>query len=105
MSTVSDHLGQRVIQCCKTSAHASADATHATLADLKAGQGGVVQDICGDIEPATARRMVDLGFGPGAQVQVVRRAPLADPVVFRVAGYEVALRRAQARCILVETTQ
>lgn len=103
MSTVSDHLGQRVIQCCKLSTDASVDAELVTLADLKAGQGGVVRDICGDIEPATARRMVDLGFGPGAQVQVVRRAPLADPVVFRVAGYEMALRRAQARCIQVST--
>jgi Fe2+ transport system protein FeoA len=32
---------------------------------------------------------------------MVRRAPMADPVVFRVAGYDVALRRVQARCIAV----
>ncbi|MEO6880638.1 MAG: FeoA family protein [Mycobacteriaceae bacterium] len=81
----------------------SDEAEYTTLADLRAGQSGLVQDVCGDIEPSTARRMVDLGFGPGAEVQVVRRAPLADPVVFRVAGYEVALRRAQARCIQVST--
>ena len=47
--------------------------------------------------------MIDLGFTPGAEVQALRRAPLADPLMFRIAGYEIALRRAQARCIRVVT--
>ena len=33
---------------------------------------------------------------------MVRRAPLRDPVIFRVGDYEIALRTAQARCIHVE---
>ena len=37
--------------------------------------------------------------------QMLRRAPLADPVVFRIVGYEVALRRTEARCILVSSGQ
>ncbi len=73
-----------------------------TLADLKPGQVGRVVDVR-DEAPATTRRLVDLGFAPGAEVVVVRRAPLADPVVFRVAGCELALRRCQARSILVQT--
>ena len=33
---------------------------------------------------------------------MVRRAPLRDPVIFRVGDYEIALRTAQSRCIHVE---
>jgi ferrous iron transport protein A len=50
--------------------------------------------------PSTARRLADLGFTPGTEVEVVRRAPLRDPVIYRLRDYEVCLRRAQARCVL-----
>ncbi len=72
-----------------------------TLADLKPGSRARIVDVRDDMAPAAARRLFDLGFTPGADVMVVRRAPMADPVVFRVAGCELALRRAQARCIRV----
>lgn len=73
----------------------------ATLAGMSKGQRATVVglDVAGD--PAGARRLFDLGFVPGAEVQMVRRAPLADPIVFRVAGYEIALRREQARWVSV----
>ena len=45
------------------------------------------------------RRLNDLGFTPGAVVEAVRRAPLRDPVLYRVKDYEVCLRRAQAACV------
>lgn len=72
-----------------------------TLADLAAGQTARVLSVEAPHDPAAARRMFDLGFVPGAEVKMVRRAPLADPVVFRIAGYEVALRREQARWVSV----
>ena len=72
-----------------------------SLADIAPGTSARIVDVRDDLDPATARRLVDLGFAPGAPVVVVRRAPMADPVVFRVAGGEVALRRRQARCIRV----
>lgn len=45
---------------------------------------------------ATARRLGELGFTPGTVVEVVRRAPLRDPVVYRVRDYEICLRRTEA---------
>jgi len=42
---------------------------------------------------------------PGIEVTMVRRAPLRDPVIFRVGDYEIALRRAQSRGIHVESVQ
>lgn len=72
-----------------------------TLAGMARGQRAYVVSIDAADDPAAARRLFELGFVPGAEVQMVRRAPLADPVVFRVAGYEIALRHAQARWVTV----
>ena len=100
MSIVSAMLGQRVI----TSQVARADARQVTLAELAPGRIGTVLSVRDDGGPTAARRLFDLGFAPGADVEVLRRAPLADPVIFRVAGYEVALRRVHAGLIDVAST-
>lgn len=82
-------------------AAAVAEPASATLEGMRRGQRAVVEGIESLDDPAAARRLFDLGFVPGAPVEMVRRAPLADPVVFRVAGYEIALRREQARWVRV----
>ncbi|PKT72853.1 ferrous iron transport protein A [Streptomyces populi] len=74
------------------------DAVPRSLADLTPGASATVTRVAADA-PAVARRLHDLGFTPGAVVEVVRRAPLRDPVVYRVKDYEVCLRRAQAACV------
>lgn len=48
------------------------------------------------------RRMLDMGFVPGAEVIVIRKAPLGDPIEYRVKGTAVALRQKDACSILVE---
>jgi ferrous iron transport protein A len=42
-----------------------------------------------------------LGFRPRAQVDVIRRAPLGDPTIYRVQDTELCLRRREARLIEV----
>jgi len=71
-----------------------------TLADLLPGSRATV---LGVVAPAAAAagRLADLGFTAGTVVQVVRRAPLRDPVIYRLKDYEVCLRRAQAACVRV----
>ncbi|MFE1290313.1 ferrous iron transport protein A [Streptomyces sp. NPDC058751] len=69
------------------------------LADLVPGARATVVEVVTDGAPGTARRLRALGFTPGTVVEVVRRAPLRDPVVYRVKDYEVCLRRAQAACV------
>ncbi len=76
----------------------------ACLADLRPGDTCRIVEIDPAVEPKAARRLADLGFAPEEQVTVLRRAPLGDPVVFRVAEYEVALRRAQTAGIRVLRT-
>jgi len=48
------------------------------------------------------RRMLDMGLVPGAEVVVVREAPLEDPVEYRVKGAAISMRRADANTVLVE---
>lgn len=47
------------------------------------------------------RRLLDLGFVPGVEVMVLRRAPFGDPTAYLVRGAVVALREEEAVHILV----
>jgi Fe2+ transport system protein FeoA/Mn-dependent DtxR family transcriptional regulator len=47
------------------------------------------------------RRMLSMGFVPGAEVTVIREAPLGDPLQYRVKNANVALRRDEANTLLV----
>jgi ferrous iron transport protein A len=47
-------------------------------------------------------RLLDLGFTPGEEVIVTHTAPLGDPIVIRVRGALLALRKREAAWILVE---
>ncbi|MFI7542825.1 ferrous iron transport protein A [Actinoplanes sp. NPDC049599] len=71
-----------------------------SLAALAPGASATVAYVSASA-PATATRLADLGFTPGAVVQVLRRAPLRDPVIYRVKDYELCLRREQAACVHV----
>jgi hypothetical protein len=43
-----------------------------------------------------------MGVVPGAEIEVVRIAPLGDPVEYRVRGYRLSLRRSEAAHVVVE---
>ncbi len=73
-----------------------------TLADIRRGRSAKVIGYSADVEPSAARRLFDLGLVPGITVKVVRRAPMRDPIIYRVGDYEIALRLAQSRGIHVE---
>lgn len=69
----------------------------ATLVDLREGEEGVLDSL--EVPPDVARRLMELGFLPGAVIVAARSAPSGDPRVFRVDGSEVALRRETAACL------
>lgn len=72
-----------------------------TLADLPPGCLACIAGIDVSLPPAQAQRLRALGFRPGAVVERSRTAPLGDPTVYRVCDYDVCLRSAQARTILL----
>ena len=66
-----------------------------TLNRLGIGCRGNVFAVGGDAE--LRRRLLEMGFCNGAHVEVIRRAPLGDPIEFRLRGYHLSLRDEQAR--------
>jgi ferrous iron transport protein A len=50
---------------------------------------------------ALTRRLMEMGVMPGAPIRVVKVAPLGDPIQICVRNYHLALRRDEARTILV----
>jgi ferrous iron transport protein A len=65
-----------------------------SLNKLGVGCQGQVVSVGG--EPDIRRRLLEMGFCNGAMVEVVRRAPLGDPIEFRLRGYHLSLRSDQA---------
>lgn len=70
-----------------------------TLSDLKNGQRAVILHVGGAGQ--FRKRILEMGFVHGKIVTVVQGAPMADPVHYRIMGYDVSLRRADAELIEV----
>ncbi|NQU38298.1 MAG: ferrous iron transport protein A [Actinobacteria bacterium] len=70
------------------------------LADVAPGETAVIEEVTDPTGPV-GRRLSDLGFLPGTEVLVVRRAPLRDPTIFQLRGNQMCLRKAEAKRILV----
>ena len=54
---------------------------------------------------AMSVRLLEMGFVPGAEVALIKRAPFGDPLELRLRGYHVSLRRAEAQRIEVEVLE
>ncbi len=52
-----------------------------------------------DCPPSIARRLMELGVLPGTAVEVIRRAPLGDPMEIALRGVRLSLRKSEARHI------
>lgn len=72
-----------------------------TLKDLKEGQSARILGV--DVEGVMRQHLLDLGLIPGADVSIIKFAPMGDPVEVRVQNYELTLRLDDARHIKVDT--
>lgn len=70
------------------------------LAKLAIGTSGRITTI-GAIGPMR-RRLMDMGLVPGEVVQVLKVAPLGDPIEIAVKSYRLSLRKGEAEGIAVE---
>ena len=70
------------------------------LSDLRVGQSAILESM--ELPDKVSDHLAHLGFLPGANVEVLRRAPAGDPTVYRIDGVEVALRKETACHITVE---
>jgi Fe2+ transport system protein FeoA len=72
-----------------------------SLASLKPGDAATVCEIR---VPAESRgRLLEMGLLVGTPVELVRFAPLGDPVEIKVRGYHLTIRKQEAELILVRT--
>ncbi|OBQ46449.1 FeoA family protein [Halodesulfovibrio spirochaetisodalis] len=70
------------------------------MRELKVGEKAKVVAITAIGE--LGRRIRDMGLVPGAELEVVGRAPLQDPVALRLTGFTLSLRNNEADYIAVE---
>jgi len=71
-----------------------------TLRDLELGKSAVITAVGG--EGALRQHFLDMGVIPGAEVTLMKYAPMGDPMELRIHGYELTLRLADAGNIQVE---
>ena len=71
-----------------------------TLKELKTGVSAVITSVGG--EGALRQHFLDMGVIPGAEVTVVKFAPMGDPMELQVHGYELTLRLADAEQIVIK---
>jgi ferrous iron transport protein A len=70
-----------------------------TLRDLRPGEQGRVTGYVTDRLPS---RILEMGLLPGTIVELVRLAPLGDPLDLKVRGFHLSIRKHEAELILVE---
>ena len=83
----------------RTFAGVDGGGTHMTLRELKAGQSCRVVSVGG--EGALRQHFLDMGIIPGAEITIVKFAPMGDPVEVRIHGYELSLRLDDAEKITI----
>jgi DtxR family Mn-dependent transcriptional regulator len=75
---------------------------HETLAEVDQGQVARVVGIHPALQGPQRRRLLDLGLVPGTKVEAEFQSAGGDPIAYRIRGALIALRRDQARWILVD---
>lgn len=68
-----------------------------TINDLQIGQQGIISAVGG--EGALRLRFLDMGLIPGTSVLLQKVAPMGDPIQIQVRGYELTIRREDAKMI------
>lgn len=71
-----------------------------TLRELEIGKSAVIKSVGG--EGALRQHFLDMGLIPGAEVTVIKFAPMGDPMEIQIHGYELTLRLAEAAEVVIE---
>ena len=79
----------------------SESAAEMNFSELKPGMKARVRGFVNNC-PTGWERLMDLGLVPGTEFEVIREAPLGDPVEICILGSSLCLRKCEGSCILVE---
>ena len=70
------------------------------LDEFKIGETGLIKKVEG--EGRLRRRLLDMGVTPGTKAYLRKKAPLGDPLEITIRGYELTLRKTEARLVVLE---
>ena len=70
------------------------------LNEFKIGEKGIIKIVGG--EGKIRRRLFDMGVTPGAEVELIKKAPLGDPLEVKIRGYSLTLRKDEANFVGME---
>ena len=73
------------------------------LSDFNVGETGRIVKVEG--EGKIRRRLFDMGVTPGADIILMKKAPLGDPIEITIRGYELTLRKNEAIYVTVEVNE
>ncbi len=74
--------------------------SHPNLKNVPVGESAKVLRVTS--HGALRQRILDMGITRGTALQVIKRAPLGDPIEILVRGYTLSLRRSEAEHIIIE---
>ena len=75
---------------------------NSNLAELSTGDSANIVAYTQNAPAEVMARLRHLGFRPGARITKLRVAPLGDPALYRLLGYDTCLRRREAEYIEVQ---
>lgn len=70
-----------------------------TAADLKYGEKVKISSI--DTSNPSHQRILEIGFTPGQEIEIMNKSVFDDPIAFSVRGTLIAMRKKEADCIIV----
>ncbi|MCB0728732.1 MAG: FeoA family protein [Ignavibacteria bacterium] len=70
-----------------------------TASDLKIGEKAIIKDI--DNSHFSSHRILEIGFTPGQEIQLVSSPLFNDPIALMIRGSIIAIRKSDARCIII----
>lgn len=73
------------------------------LSEFRIGESGIIRIVEG--EGRLRRRLFDMGVTPGANITLIRKAPLGDPMEINIRNYELTLRKSEADLVVMETSE
>ena len=71
-----------------------------TLPSLLPGESAIIKTFDADLNLQS--RLVEMGFLPGVEIRLIKKAPFQGPIEFKIRGYEVSLRYHDAEQVLVQ---
>ena len=67
------------------------------LSELKIGELGIIKKIDSHLH-----RLLVMGLIPGAEIKLIRKAPIGDPLEFEIKNYSLSLRKEECQKIEVQ---